>query len=68
MGTFGIKIKIVCLRKTLAQNEYHMYQQIPLHTHDYLITSIQNIRVATDEGPSPKLALSEGGSRWNIES
>ena len=24
--------------------------------------------VATDEGPSPKLALSEGGSRANIES
>ena len=24
---------------------------------------IPNIRVATDEGPGPKLALSEGGSR-----
>ena len=24
---------------------------------------IMNIRVATDEGPGPKLALSEGGSR-----
>ena len=23
-------------RKTLAQNEYHIYRQIPLHTHDYL--------------------------------
>ena len=21
-------------RKTLAQNEYHIYRQIPLHTHD----------------------------------
>ena len=40
-----------------------MYRQIPLHTHDYLITSIRNIRVAADEGPSPKLALCEGGSR-----
>ena len=37
-----------------------------------MITSIQelssNVSVATDEGPSPKLALSEGGSRGNIES
>ena len=23
-------------RKTLAQNEYRVYRQIPLHTHDYL--------------------------------
>ena len=30
--------------------------------------SIRNVSVATDEGPSPKLALSEGGSRENIES
>ena len=30
--------------------------------------SIQNVSVATDEGLSPKLALSEGGSRGNIES
>ena len=27
-------------RKTLAQYEYHIYRQIPLHTHDYL-TKIQ---------------------------
>ena len=40
-----------------------IYRYSPLHTHDYLISSIRNIRVATDEGPSPKLALSEGGSR-----
>ena len=26
------------------------------------------VSVATDEGPSPKLALSKGGSRTNIES
>ena len=26
------------------------------------------VSVATDEGPSPKLALSEGGSRGNVES
>ena len=32
------------------------------------INSIRNVSVATDEGPSPKLALSEGGSRENIES
>ena len=30
--------------------------------------SIQNVSVATDEGPSPKLALSKGGSRGNMES
>ena len=30
--------------------------------------SIPNVSVATDEGPSPKLVLSEGGSRGNIES
>ena len=30
--------------------------------------SIRNVSVATDEGPGPKLALSEGGSRENIES
>ena len=28
----------------------------------------ENVSVTTDEGPSPKLALSEGGSRGNIES
>ena len=28
----------------------------------------ENFSVATDEGPIPKLALSEGGSRGNIES
>ena len=55
-------------RKTLAQNEYHIYRQIPLHTHDYLKNQIRNVSVATDEGPSPKLVLSEGGSRGNIES
>ena len=54
-------------RKTLAQNEYHIYWQILLHTHDYLTNKIRNVSVATDEGPSPKLALSEGGSRGNIE-
>ena len=29
---------------------------------------MQNVCVATDEEPSQKLALSEGGSRGNIES
>ena len=29
---------------------------------------IRKVSVATDEGPSPKLALSEGRSRGNIES
>ena len=42
----------------------------PIYTHDYLNsrTKVRNVSVATDEGPSPKLALSEGGSRGNIES
>ena len=30
--------------------------------------SIRNVSVATDEGPSPKLALSKGGSRRNTQS
>ena len=55
-------------RKTLPQNEYHMYRQIPLHTHDYLTNYIRNVSVGTDEGPNPKLALSEGGIRENIKS
>ena len=46
----------------------YVYRQIPLHTHDYLTNSIQNISVATNEGSSRKFALSEGGSRGNIES
>ena len=47
-----------------------MYRQIPLHTHDYLNsrTKFKMLVCATDEGPSLKLALSEGGSRGNIES
>ena len=53
-------------QKTLAQ--YHIHRQILLRTHDYLTNSIRNVSVATDEGPSPKLARSEGGSRGNIES
>ena len=46
----------------------YIYQQIPLRTRDYLTNSIRNVTVATDEGPSPKLVPSEGGSRGNIES
>ena len=32
--------------------------KIPLHTHDYLNSriKIRNVSLATDEGPSPKLA------------
>ena len=55
-------------RKILAQYEYHIYWKIPLHTHDYLANSIRNVSVATDKGPSPKLARSEGGSRGKLES
>ena len=32
------------------------------------LNSIRNVSAATDEGPSPKLALNEGGSRGNVES
>ena len=46
----------------------YICKQIPLRTHDYLTNSIQNVGVATDKGPSPKLAPREGGSRGNIES
>ena len=46
----------------------YIHRQIRQHTHDYLTNSIRNVSVATDEGPSPKLTLSEGGSKGNIES
>ena len=39
----------------------------PLHTQDYL-TKFNYVSVATDKGPSPKLALREDRSRGNIES
>ena len=48
-----------------------MYRQIPLHTHDYLNSRSKFETLVwrlTDEGPSPKLALIEGGSRGNTES
>ena len=41
------------------------FRYIPMITSQ---NSIQNISVVTYEGPSPKLALSEGGSKGNIES
>ena len=41
------------------------YRYTPMITSQ---NSIRNVSVATDEGPSSKLALSEGGSRGNIES
>ena len=44
---------------------HHVYIYICIY--DYLTNSIRNVSVATDEGPSPKLAPSEGGSRRNIE-
>ena len=55
-------------RKTSAQNEYHIYHPISLYTSMInLGKQIQNIGVETDKGPSPKLALSRGGGRANIE-
>ena len=41
------------------------FRYIPMITSQ---NSIQNISVVTYEGPSSKLALSEGGSKGNIES
>ena len=42
---------------------------IYMYVYIYIyIYSVRKVSVATDEGPSPKLALSEGGSRGNIES
>ena len=48
----------------------YLYISANSATHPWLPhkNSIRNVSVATDEGPSPKLALSEGGSRENIES
>ena len=53
----------------------HICTQMNIHIYIYdytpMITSqnsIRNVSVATDEGPGSKLALSEGGSRGNIES
>ena len=48
------------IERPQLNNEYHVC--LLLHTHDCLINSIRNVRVATNEGPSPKLALSKGGS------
>ena len=53
--------------KDIHENEtllIYIYIYTPMITSQ---NSIRNISVATDEGPSPKLALSEGGSRGNIE-
>ena len=47
---------------------HHVYIYIYICIYDYLTNSIRKVSVATDEGPSPKLAPSEGGSRGNIES
>ena len=52
-------------QKTVAQKWIPCISE---NTHNYLTNSIWNISVATDEGPSSKLALREGGSRGNIES
>ena len=41
------------------------FHYTPMITSKY---KSENISMVTDEGPSPKLALSEGGSRGNIES
>ena len=53
-------------QKNLAQNKYHVYIYIYISANSKKY--IRNISVANDEGPSLKLALSQGGSRGNIES
>ena len=52
--------------KVLSLNNF-----IYIHTYRYIYIFyiyIRNVSVATDERPSPKWALSEGGSRGSIES
>ena len=68
---------ILCLHRVrtegtsmLRSNNTHSRPYIYIY-HIYMITSqnsIRNISVTTDEEPSPILALSEGGSRRNMES
>ena len=65
---------IYVIMKTMCLPGYH-HLYIYIHIYIYMYTpmitsqnSIRNVSVATDEGPSSKLALSEGGSRGNIES
>ena len=55
----------------LPHTYIYIYIYIDKFRYTPMITSqnsIRNVSVATDEEPSPKLALSEGGSRGNIES
>ena len=56
------------LTQTRTHPPTHPPSPPPTHTHTHTHTQIRNVNVATDEGPSPKLALSESGSRGNIES
>ena len=51
---------------TFPENKNKLQNQLP----ELATTSViyQNISEETDEGPSPKLALSKGGSRGNIGS
>ena len=60
---FGeLKCNLTIINKILNYN--YNYKIIQLYNYNTIISVI----VATDEGPSPKLALREGGSRGNIES
>ena len=67
---------MACLHYSPSQDlKIKLEAIILLHVNDsdpnyfiYIQNSIRNVSVATDEGASPKLALSEGGSRGNIES
>ena len=60
---FGeLKCNLTIINIILNQN--YNYKIIQLYNYNTII----NVIVATDEGPSPKLDLREGGSRGNIES
>ena len=55
----------------LIYTYWYTYKYIYIYIYKPMITSqnsVRNVSVATDEGPRPKLALSEGGSKGNIES
>ena len=60
-------IKHILISLLLNMNTIYIgkFRYTPMITSQ---NSIRNVSVATDEGPSPKLALSEDGSRGNIES
>ena len=67
LGTYCTVVQTYIISSSCDNQEDTLFK-IPLHIHDQLKKIIQNITVVINEGLSRKLALSEGGSRENIES